>query len=102
MSVTHPQDDVLQERIRQAPGQLIASRIKRARKTAGTDGASLTHDEFGERCGLVRQHLIKLEKGVNRPRAATLRRISEASGRSVDWFLDPAMEPSPFPDDLAA
>lgn len=93
-------DEALQERIRQAPGQLIATRIKRARKT--TDGEGLTHDEFGERCGLVRQHLIKLEKGINRPRAATLRRISEASGRSVDWFLDPALDPSPFPDEQIA
>jgi len=90
-------DEELQERIRQVSGKLIAARIKRARKTIdGPDG--LTHDEFGERCGLVRTHLIKLEKGINRPRAATLRRISEASGRSVDWFLDPSLDPSPFPD----
>jgi transcriptional regulator with XRE-family HTH domain len=101
MATTPLADEDLQERIRQAPGQLIASRIKRARKTTGGD-AGLTHDEFGDLCGLVRQHLIKLEKGINRPRAATLRRISEASGRSVDWFLDPAMDPSPFPDELAA
>lgn len=102
MGSTSIADEDLQERIRQAPAQLIATRIKRARKTAGDEGASLSHDEFGERCGLVRQHLIKLEKGINRPRAVTLRRISEASGRSVDWFLDPAMDPSPFPDELAA
>ena len=102
MASSSTADEQLQERIRLAPAQLIATRIKRARKTAGEDGDSLTHDEFGERCGLVRQHLIKLEQGKNRPRAATLRRISEASGRSVDWFLDPAMDPSPFPDDLAA
>lgn len=100
MATSHVSDEQLQERIRQAPAQLVAARIKRARKTTGDEG--LTHDEFGARCGLVRQHLIKLEKGINRPRAATLRRISEASGRSVDWFLDPAMDPSPFPDELAA
>lgn len=100
MATAHISDEELQERIRQAPAQLVAARIKRARKT--TDGDGLTHDEFGARCGLVRQHLIKLEQGINRPRAATLRRISEASGRSVDWFLDPSLDPSPIPGELAA
>ena len=101
MGTTHLADEELQERIRQAPAQLIATRIKRARKTAGEDG--LTHDELGERMGgVTRQHLIKLEKAVHRPRAEMLRRISEATGRSVDWFLDPEMDPSPFPNDIAA
>lgn len=96
-------DEELQERIRLAPGQLIATRIKRARKTAGADGTVMSHDKLGELCGGVsRQHLIKLEKAVHRPRAEMLRRISEATGRSVDWFLDPSLDPSPFPEDIAA
>jgi transcriptional regulator with XRE-family HTH domain len=94
MSRIEIHDEELQERIRVAPGQLISSRIKRARKAA-----DLTLDQLGELCGGVsRQHLIKLEKGKHRPRAAMLLRISEATGRSVDWFLDPAIDPSPFPD----
>ena len=52
--------------------------------------------------GVTRQHLIKLEKGNHRPRLETIERISEATGRSVDWFLDPNLDPSPFPDELAA
>jgi hypothetical protein len=28
-----------------------------------------------------------------------LLRIAEATGRSVDWFLDPEVDPSPFPDE---
>ena len=87
-------DEELQERIRQAPAQLIATRIKRARKAA-----ELSHDRLGEQLGgVTRQHLIKLEKAVHRPRAEMLRRIAEATGRSVDWFLDPEVDPSPFPD----
>lgn len=101
MGTTHIADEELQERIRLAPGQLIATRIKRARKTVGDNG--LTHDQLGLLMGgVTRQHLIKLEKAVHRPRAEMLRRIAEATGRSVDWFLDPSLDPSPFPEDIAA
>ena len=96
-------NEELQEQIRLAPGQLIATRIRRARKMAGDGGKAMSHDRLGELCGGVsRQHLIRLEQAKHRPRAEMLRRIAEATGRSVDWFLDPAMDPSPFPDDLAA
>lgn len=88
-------DEALQERIRLAPGPLIATRIKRARKNA-----NLTHDQLGQLCGgVTRQHLIKLEKAIHRPRAAMLRKIAEATERPVDWFMDPDVDPSPFPDD---
>lgn len=88
------EDEELQERIRQAPAQLIATRIKRARK-----GSEMSHDRLAEECGTSRQHLIKLEQATHRPRAAMLRKIAEATGRSVDWFLDPEVDPSPFPED---
>jgi transcriptional regulator with XRE-family HTH domain len=90
----------LQERIRLAPGALIAARIKRARKTLG-----ISHDRLGELCGGVsRQHLIKLEQAKHRPRAEMLAKIANATGRDIDWFLDPEVDPSPFPaeDGLAA
>lgn len=88
----------LQERIRLAPGQLIATRIKRARKTAG-----LSHDRLGDLCGGVsRQHLIKLEQAKHRPRAEMLTRIADATSREVDWFLDPEVDPSPFPGEDGA
>lgn len=90
--------DDLQDRIRLAPGLLIAARIKRARKEAG-----LTHDALGEVLGgVTRQHLIKLEKGQHRPKADMLARIAAATGREIDWFLDPEVDPSPFPDEQAA
>ena len=84
--------------LRDAPLPLIAGRIKRARRSAG-----LSHDALGERMGgVTRQHLIKLEKGRHRPRLETLERLAAATGRDVDWFLDPEVDPSPFPDLEAA
>jgi transcriptional regulator with XRE-family HTH domain len=88
----------LQEQIRLAPGALIASRIKRARRDLG-----LSHDALGERMGgVTRQHLIKLEKAKHRPGAGMLTRLAEATGRPVEWFIDPDLDPSPFQDEEAA
>lgn len=96
--MTIEERDQLQERIRLAPGELIAARIRRARREL-----DLSHDKFGHLLGgVTRQHLIKLEKAQHRPRAEMLTKIAEASGREVDWFIDPAMDPSPFPDAEAA
>lgn len=87
----------LQEKIRLAPGELIASRIRRARREAG-----LSHDALGERMGgVTRQHLIKLEKAKHRPGASMLTRLAEATGRPVEWFIDPDLEPSPFQEEAA-
>jgi transcriptional regulator with XRE-family HTH domain len=58
----------------------------------------MSHDRLGERCGMYRANLIKLEQGRHRPRLSTLERIAEATGREIDWFLDPEVDPSPFPD----
>jgi len=98
MSYTETDLEVLQERIRLAPGPLIGSRIRRARKEA-----ELSHDRLGNKLGgVTRQHLIKLEKAQHRPRAEMLTKIAEATGREIDWFLDPEVDPSPFPDEIAA
>lgn len=78
---------------RNAPLPFIAARIKRARKHLG-----LSHDRFGELCGgVTRQHLIKLEKGNHRPTLEMLSRIAAASDRDLRWFVDPEVDPSPFP-----
>jgi transcriptional regulator with XRE-family HTH domain len=87
----------LHERIRLAPGVFLGTRIKRARKSAG-----LSHDKLGALIGINRQHLIKLEQAKHRPRAALLLKIAEATGRESDWFLDPTIDPSQFPDEAAA
>lgn len=94
---TTPNSDTTRLLHRDAPLPLIAARIRRARK-----GLALSHDALGERMGGVsRQHLIKLEKGLHRPSIEMLERIAEATGREVDWFLDPALDPSPFPAEAA-
>lgn len=90
-------DDV-QERIRLAAGQLIAARIRRARRQKG-----LSHDKLGEAIGGVsRQHLIKLEKAKHRPRAEMLLKIAEATDKPLDFFLvEDSGEPNPFPAEAA-
>jgi transcriptional regulator with XRE-family HTH domain len=86
----------LEDRIKNAPLALIAARIKRARREA------MSHDRLAERVGTSRSHLIKLEKGKHRPRAEMLVKIADATGRDIDWFVDPEVDPSPFPDVEAA
>lgn len=82
--------------IHDAPLKLIAARIRKARREA-----DLTLDGLGETVGTSRHHLIRLEKGVHRPRAEMLTKIAEATGRSVGWFLDPDVDPSPFQEEAA-
>ena len=93
MSMTIDELDHLQEQIRRAPADLLASRIRRARRTSAS---VQTLDRLAAAVESSRQHLIKLEKGLHRPRAETLTKIAEATGRSVEWFLDPDLDPSPF------
>ena len=84
--------EILSLQIRDAPMKLIAARIRRARRENDK-----TLDALGETVGTSRQHLIRLEKGLHRPRPEMLSRIAEATGRDIDWFLDPEVDPSPFP-----
>ena len=86
--------ELIAHQIKDAPMRLIAARIKRSRREA-----QLTLDRLGEQIGTSRQHLIRLEKGLHRPRPEMLLRIAEATGREVDWFLDPEVDPSPFPEE---
>lgn len=83
--------ETLAREIHGAPLKLIASRIRRARRESG-----LSLDKLGEEVGTSRHHLIRLEKGIHRPRLEMLTKIAEATGRHVEWFLDPDLDPSPF------
>jgi transcriptional regulator with XRE-family HTH domain len=85
--------DELHDSIRLAPLPLIAARMRRARREL-----ELSHDAIARRMGegATRQHLIKLEKAQHRPTVDTLSRYAEATGRQVEWFLDPDIDPSPF------
>jgi transcriptional regulator with XRE-family HTH domain len=88
--------ETLAPMIHDAPLKLIAGRIRRARREA-----DLSLDRLGELAGTSRHHLIRLEKGIHRPRPEMLTRIAEATGRQVEWFLDPDLEPSPFQEAAA-
>lgn len=62
----------------------------------------MTHDALGEKMGgVTRQQLIKLEQAKHRPRLRTIERLAEATGRDPRWFVDPDIDPSPFPDSEA-
>lgn len=94
MESTVASDD-LRERLRLAPLPLIAARIRRARRSLG-----LSHDELGARMGgVTRQHLIKLEQAKHRPGPEMLQRLAKATDRAVEWFVDPEVDPSPFPEE---
>lgn len=98
VSTTRLTEDELRERLRLAPLGLIAGRVRRARRSLG-----LSHDTIGERMGgTYRQTLIKWEKTTNRPTLDLLTRYAEATGRQVEWFLNPDLDPSPFPEDDGA
>lgn len=84
----------LERLLKDIPLPLLAARIKQARAEA-----DISHDRLGELAGgMYRQNLINLEKGKNRPRLSTLRRIAEATEKSVDWFLDQPPGDLPFPN----
>lgn len=91
-------DSEILQLLRDAPLPLIAARIKRARKTASATGGPISHDMLSERTGGIhRANLIGLEQGKHRPRLKTLQRLAEATGRDLRWFVDPEVDPSPFP-----
>lgn len=90
---------------KRAPLELIAARVKRARKVSG-----LSHDAICDRMNIsraedektVRQTLIRWEQALRRPALDLLTLYAEATGRHVEWFLDPDLDPSPFQDAEAA
>lgn len=61
----------------------LGDRIKAARKRAG-----LSHDRLGAVVGTSRQHLIRLEKGIHRPKPEMLARIAEATGTPLAELAD--------------
>lgn len=57
-----------------SPTLTLGQRIKAARKQA-----KFSHDRLAAAVGTSRQHLIKLEKDMHRPRPEMLARIAEAT-----------------------
>ena len=58
-------------------------RIKQIRKHF-----NLTLDEFGDRLGITKSSLSKIENGINNPAERTLRLICREFGVSYDWLRD--------------
>ena len=92
------------------PHATVGDRLRAARQ-----GAHLTIRALATKTGTGQATIIRIERGFHLPRAATLRRIAEATGVSADWLLtgrdhdsDPTPPPAvpevlrPFPDPLAA
>jgi transcriptional regulator with XRE-family HTH domain len=93
MSAVSDPDD-LRRQIQLAPLAFIGGRVRRARRLLG-----LSHDALGARMGMTRQQLIKIEQAKHRPQLETLLRISKATGKPLEWFVDPEVDPSPFSDE---
>lgn len=84
----------LEEMRRRAPLPFIAARVRRARKDIAP---KVSHDELGRRMGgVLRQTLIAWESARYRPSLELLTKYAEATDKSVEWFLDPDLDPSPF------
>jgi transcriptional regulator with XRE-family HTH domain len=89
----------LEEMRKLAPLAFIAARVKRARRECEPRAS---HDEIARRMGgTFRQTLINWEKAKNRPSLQLLERYAEATGRPVEWFLNPDLDPSPFQEEAA-
>ena len=92
----------LEERLKHAPLPLVAGRVRRARKELTP---KVSHDEIGRRMRpeqpVLRQTLINWEKAEFRPSLELLTKYAEATGRHVEWFLDPDLDPSPFQEEAA-
>lgn len=71
----------------------LGQRIKFARTNA-----KLSHDRLGEKVGTSRQHLIRLEKGLHKPRPEMAARIAEATGVPVELLQDDEEPPRGLPD----
>lgn len=97
MSTTQLPDEELRRRLKGASLELIAARVRRARRTA-----DLSHDAITQRMEAIdgertfRQTLIGWERQDHRPSLELLTKYAEATNRHVEWFLDPDLDPSPF------
>ena len=64
-----------------ADNNRIARRIREIR------GFDLTQKKFAELLGISQATVSKLEKGLVLPNSEVLLKLSEISGKSIDWIL---------------
>src|SRR6185369_3931795 len=73
----------------EAPNQRapLNERIRWAREHA--TAGRISQERFAAMIGTSRRHLMRIENGsTQRPRAALLARIAEASGHGLEFFID--------------
>ncbi|MBA4506379.1 helix-turn-helix domain-containing protein, partial [Corynebacterium sanguinis] len=59
----------------------LADRVRKAREVAG-----LTQDELGEKAGVGRATVARIERGKGSPRRASLIALAFATGVSLEWL----------------
>jgi putative transcriptional regulator len=89
VTVTHETDPTSH------PYEEIGSRIRRLRVRTG-----LSQENFAPLVGVTRRHLVRLEKGQNRPRPTLAGRIeeivAEKTGRPIPFHV--FEDDAPFPE----
>lgn len=63
---------------------VLGSRIRQARRAA-----ELSQSQLAARVGAHVTSISDWERGVNRPRVEALAAIAEATGKTLDWFVEP-------------
>lgn len=75
----------------------MKDRIKKIRAETG-----LSMEKFGERIGITRSSVCKLESGENSPSEQTIRLICKEFGVNKNWFLENKGDPYNEPEDEVA
>jgi transcriptional regulator with XRE-family HTH domain len=63
---------------------ILGSRIRQARRQAG-----LSQSQLAAKIGAHVTSVSDWERGVNEPSVRHLTSIAEATGKSIDWFVEP-------------
>lgn len=66
---------------------MVLDNKKIARRIREIRGFDLTQKEFAKLLGVSQATVSKLEKGLLLPNPEILLKLSEVSGKSIDWIL---------------
>lgn len=76
----------------------VGHRVKAAREAAG-----MSQEQLADAVGVTRNTVYNLESESTKPKADTLWRIAQATGKSLDWFFqDPSRPLNLLPALMAA
>ena len=77
-----------------ATTSVLGSRIRQARRRAG-----LSQSQLASNIGAHVTSVSDWERGINEPSVRHMTSIAQATGKSLDWFVESR---DPFPQDEAA